>query len=474
MRAPLVTFLFLSTLLCGQQKPGPSSELLILTNVNIVDTRSGQVRQHLTVVIKNGRIASIARVALIGGGRDVHVVNASGKYLVPGLWDMHVHSAGGPAAAWDQHIIFPLEIANGVTGIRDMGGDPDLLRQRRQRIEKGELLGPRLVMAGPFLSDGKSDAETIAVNTPAEGRQAVDTLKKQDVDFIKVLSVSRDSYLAIAEEAARQHLPFAGHVPLTVSASQASSSGQHSIEHLSGILLACSARESELRQQQLQARARQDWESYSEAGAQVMTSYSSDKASGLFIQLRHNATWQVPTLVWHQADAHLDDPDITTDARLKYVPASVREQWLPERLLKQTTPKQRSALKQAAERYLELTRAMHRAGVPFLAGTDGPDPYVFPGFSLHDELELLVQAGFTPAQALQTATFYPAQFLGKLDQYGVVEKGRVADLVLLAGNPLEDIRNTRKIEAVVVGGKLYSRDDLDKILAEVEDLAAKQ
>lgn len=474
IRAPLVAFLFLSTFLSAQPAPETPSEQLIFTNVNVVDVRSGGIGRNLTVIVKNGRIESLAKVALIGSGRDIHVVNATGKYLIPGLWDMHVHTAGGSAAAWDEKVVYPLQIANGVTGIRDMGGDPVLLRQRRQRMESGQLLGPHMIMAGPFLSAGKSDAQTIGVNNPAEAREAVDSAKKSGADFIKILSVSRDSYLAVAQEAARQHLPFAGHVPLSVSVAEASATGQRSIEHLSGVLLGCSSKEGELRQQQLQALANQDGASYTAAGLQVMATYSPDKADGLFIQLADNSTWQVPTLIWDQAQARLDDANLAADPRLKYVPASIRAEWQPERLLKQTTPEQRDALKKVAGRYLELSRTMRRSGVPFLAGTDGPDPYVFPGFSLHDELELLVKAGFSPAQALQTATFNPALFLGKLDQYGAVDKGRVADMVLLDDNPLEDIRNTRKIDSVVLGGKLFSREDLDKMLAEVEELAAKE
>jgi imidazolonepropionase-like amidohydrolase len=473
MRALLAVFLFLSTFLAGEQKPAPVPEL-VFTNVSVVDTRTGQVAHNLTVVVKNGRIASLAKLALIGRVHDVHVVNASGKYLIPGLWDMHVHSAGGSVAPWDEKIVYPLQIANGVTGIRDMGGDPALLEQRRSRIEKGELLGPHIIMAGPFLTSGKSDAQTIGVNTPAEGRQAVDTLKKRGVDFIKILSVSHESYTAIADEAAKQHIPFVGHVPEAVSVAEASVAGQRSIEHLGGFLLACSSNEKELRQQRLDAIARRDGKSYHAAEMQALATYSADKAQGLFIQLRDNGTWQVPTLVWTQADASIDDPKITDDARLKYVPASTRREWDPADVLKQIAPERLAERKKVFARYVQLAGAMRKEDVPFLAGSDGPDPYVYPGFSLHDEMELLVKAGFSPAQALQAATLNPALFLGKLDEYGVVEKGRVADLVLLDGDPIEDIRNTRKIDSVVLRGKLYSREDLDKILAQVEELAAKE
>lgn len=258
MRAFLAAFLFLSTLLAGQQKPDPTHDQLILTNVNVVDTRTGQVGHNLTVVLKNGRIDSLAKVALIGSGHDLRVVNGNGKYLIPGLWDMHVHTAGGSAKPWDERIVYPLQIANGITGVRDMGGDVELLKQRRERIAKGELLGPHMLLAGPFLTRGKSDEQSIGVNNPVDARQAVDSVKKQGLDFVKILSVSYESYQAIVEESRKQHISFVGHVPGAVSVAEASAEGQRSIEHLSGFLMACSSKEKELRQQQQQAREKQD------------------------------------------------------------------------------------------------------------------------------------------------------------------------------------------------------------------------
>jgi hypothetical protein len=472
MKASLVVFLCGGAFLWAGPKPSP--EALIFTNVNVVDTRSGTIEHNMTVVVKKGRIDAIAKVGLIGQGHNFQVINATGKYLIPGLWDMHIHSAFSPGA-WDEKIIYPLYIANGVTGVRDMGGDPNLLEQRRQRIDRGELIGPHMVLAGPFLDGGKSDAQLIAVTTPAEARAAVDGLKKRGVDFVKILSrLDRDSYFAVAGESAKQKLTFVGHVPDSVSAAEASAAGQHSIEHLTGIMLACSSRESELRQQKLAERVSHDGAAYAAVTTQAMATYDRSKASSLFAQFVHNNTWQVPTLVWTQANATLDDASLKSDPRLKYVPASVREQWDPEKLLQQTSPDEMAGLKKEFARDLELVDAMRRAGVLFMAGSDGPDPYVFPGFSLHDELELLVKSGFNTTQALQAATFNPALFLGKLDKYGVAEKGRDADLLLLDADPLEDIHNTRKIAAVVLGGKYYPREALDKMLTQVEEAAAKQ
>ncbi len=473
MKTSAIAWLCLTAVLWAGPRPKAATEALIFTNVNVVNVRDGSIAHGMTVVIKKGRIEGVAKVGFVAQDRNIQIVNANGKYLIAGLWDMHVHSAF-VSPAWNEKVIYPLYIANGVTGVRDMGGDPDLLLDRRNRIENGELLGPHLILAGPFLARGKSDRQTIAVNSPEDGRQAVDAVKKRGLDFVKVLSVPSDAYFAIADESAKQKIPFAGHVPYSVSVSEASAAKQKSIEHLTGILLACSSREDELRAQGLRALANRDYAAYQKLGAQIMATYDQAKANALFLQLAQNNTWQVPTLVWTQTNSRFDDPDLASDPRLKYVPRSVRSEWDPAKLREKTSPEELAGLKAEAARDLELVEAMHSSGVKFMAGSDGSDPYVFPGFSLHDELEWLVRSGFTPLQALQSATFNPALFLVKMDKYGVVEPEHIADLVLLDANPLEDIRNTRKIFGVVTAGKYYSRRDLDTMLQQVEKLAAEQ
>ena len=190
-------------------------------------------------------------------------------------------------------------------------------------------------MAGPFLAGGKSTSETIAVNTPEEARQAVDALKQRGVDFVKILTnLSRDSYFAVAEESAKQNMYFVGHVPTAVSVAEASTAGQHSIEHLTGVSLACSSKEETIRQQMLEARAKRDYAAFVPLGQQVLDTYDPDKAQRLFALLKKNATWQVPTLVWTQANSAVDDPDkLLADWRLKYVPAKVKAGWDPKKTL---------------------------------------------------------------------------------------------------------------------------------------------
>lgn len=475
MKALLSLFLAASTALAGQVKVAASGQTLILTNITVIDTRLAQTLPHVTVVVKDGTVQAVAKVGLIDSSPHTQVINGTGKYLIPGLWDMHVHSAGGPAKPWDEKIILPLYIANGITGIRDMGGDPAILEQRRKRIDAGELVGPHMRMAGPFLNGGTSDAQTIAVNTPDEARQAVDSLKARGVDFVKILSgISPGVYWPLTEEAKLQHIHFAGHVPTGVSAAEASIMGQKSIEHLSGVLLATSSKEKELRQQMLDAIEKKDWAAYSRANDEALETYSPPKAWDLFSEFVDNCTWQVPTLVWDIAAANVDNPAIADDPRMKYVPRSVAKAWDPAKLSQETGAEQLAQAKKLTAHYVQLVDLMRRAGVMMMAGTDSPDPYVFPGFSLHDELQLLVKSGLSNMQALQAATFYPALFMTKLDRYGVVETGHAADLVVLDEDPLQDIANTKKISAVVLGGRYFGRAELDKMLHDAADIAATE
>ncbi len=472
MRAFLLTFLCLNPYIWAQSKPEASAQTLVFTNVNVVDTRDGRILPGMTVVAKSGSIQAVAKFGLIAENHNVRVINSAGRYMIPGLWDMDVHTAGTSETAWDEKIIYPLYVANGVTGVRDMGGDPDLLEQRRQRVEDGALPSPHVLFAGPFLSGGKSDTQSVAVNNRAEAREAVARLKQRGVNLLTIRpDISRDSYFALADEAAKLKIQFAGLVPDSITVAEASAAGQRSIERLSGIMLACSSKEDALRQQRSQALAGQDVAAHASVAIIAMATYDPQKAWNLFVQLSNNNTWQVPALVWSQTIASMGDTNSTVDPQLKYVPISVRRDWEREKLRVRTSPEVLDLAKKQSAPERELVNTMRRAGIQFMAGSDGPGPYVLPGFSLHTELEWLVKSGFSPIQALQSATFNPALFLAKLDKFGVVETGHAADLVLLEANPMEDIRNTRKIAAVVMAGKYYSRQELDKMLARVAEVA---
>jgi imidazolonepropionase-like amidohydrolase len=466
---PVVTILLAVSTCLRAQVPTPS-ERLILTNINVIDTRHGATLPNLTVFVKEGVIQAVARIGLIDGARNTRIINGTGKYLIPGLWDMHVHSARGQA--WDEKVILPLYLANGITGVRDMGGDPEILGERRKRIDAGELVGPHMVISGPFLNAGPNDNQTLGVNTPDGARQAVRSLKARGVDFITLLpNISPAVYWALADEAKIDHLRIAGAVPMSVSASEAALMGQASIDDMSGVLLASSSKETLLRSEILAAANQRDPARYASLLEQALDTYAPQKAWNLFAEFVDHCLWQVPTLVRALAQANLDQRSraLAEDARIKYVPASIVEEWRAAKL--RSSAEQLTDAQRFAAQSVELIGLMRRAGVMMMAGSDAPDTYVVPGFSLHEELELLVKSGLTTTQALQAATFNPALFLTKLDRFGVVETGHVADLVVLEGDPLQDIRNTGKISAVILGGRYFARPELDQMLERAKQTA---
>ncbi len=456
------------------------STTLAITHVTVIDVTGGPARPDMTVLINGNRITEVGKSGKVRVPKHAQIVNASGKFLIPGLWDMHVH--------WYEKDYLPLFIANGVTGIRIMWGMP-MHHQWRKEIDAGQLLGPHMLIASPLV-DGPKPVwpGSITVANASEARQAVIQAKRDGADFIKVYSLlPRDAYFAIADESKKQDISFEGHVPISVSAEEASNAGQKSIEHLTGVLPACSTRQAELlksSQQTLAAiiagrqppvsavhgAASREWEEL------ALETYSPQKAEALFAELKKNKTWQCPTLTVLRSIAFLDDPSFTNDSRLKYMPRDVRASWDPKTdfRLKTRTAEDWARSKKVFSKDAEIVGAMQRAGVKILAGTDTLNPYCFPGFSLHDELGLLVKAGLSPMEALQAATLNPARFMGKEKDFGTVETGKIADLVLLDANPLNDIANTKRIDAVVLGGRFFPRASLDGMLAKVEALASRK
>ena len=393
------------------------------------------------------------------------VVDGRGKFLIPGLWDMHVHIFNNSHhAGTDNHdVYFPLFLANGVTGVRDLWTDSDdqkLVRLWQAEMASGKLLAPRVV-PGSAIIDGVPThlPNMLGVSTPDEARRAVREQKAAGATFIKVYwRLAPEVYTAIADESKKLGIPFAGHVPFAISAFDASDAGQKSIEHMTGLLEACSSKEEELRNAKDLTPP--------QLTEQLWQTHDESKCKDLFRRFAKNQTWQMPNAVLHRMLAFRREADFRKDWRLKYVSAAEAEQW-------SAPPPQPAAFtfetrKQRFGKLLQTIGLMHKMGVPILAGTDVGNPFMFAGFSLHDELELLVRSGLTPFQALQTATTNPAKYFGRESELGTIEIGKLADLVLLDADPLADIRNTTKINAVVSNGRVLSRQELDGLLSDVE------
>lgn len=441
-----------------------SSQVLIIHNITIIDTGGGAELAHRTVIVSDGKIEDITDSTVHVSRKHAIEVNGTAKFLIPGLWDMHVHIAFGDWFPQAKEITLPLFIANGITGVRDMGSDLETLQQWRKGIAAGTLIGPRMWIAGPMLDGPKPRfPASVAISTPEDGRRAVDDLKQRGADFIKLQSLlPREAVFTIADEAKKQSITFVGHVPDSVRASEMSNAGQKSFEHLIGIFEGSSPLEDEFLKG-------------GKTEAKFLSTYDPARAAGLFALLAKNQTWQCPTLVWERGGNLIETRDFARDTRAKYVPAYWKDvTWkrFTDQVEHEFNTDDLATRRRFVEKELEVVNAMHRAGVPFLAGTDSPPGvYIFPGFSLHEELQRFAAAGFTPLEALQTATLNPAKFLGMEDTLGTVEKGKLADLVLLDTDPLDDIRNTQKIFAVVANGRYFSRKDLDKMLMDVEQAA---
>ena len=437
---------------------------LAITSVAIIDvsaaTGEAAVKADQTVIVRAGTIAAIGNSRTTAVPADAQPIDGRGKYLIPGLWDMHAHALN--AYEW----AFPLFIANGVTGIREMGTvlPFERISEIRQATSKGKLLGPRLGAATAQILDGRGSVITpsTVVETGDEARRLVREYRQRGIDFIKPYNLlSRDVYLAIVDEAKRQKMSVAGHVPVSMTATEASDLGQVSIEHSWDIFLSSSSDEAKLRQDRLDLMKDSPAQVFSQIEARAAATLNEWKAGELFRRFARNGTWITPTLVVF-VTATIGERDRTNDERLKYIPTTTRERWHKQWRQRPAGFAERQATLNKSR--LQIVKLMHRARVSLLAGTDILNPFLFPGFSLHHELELLVQAGLSPLEALRTATLNPARFLGRDKELGTIERGKLADLVLLDADPLQDIHHTQRIAAVVTGGRLYDRASLDAML----------
>jgi len=380
---------------------------LAITDVTVIDCSGAAARPESTVLIADGRITEVGPSANVEIPAGARVAAGRGRFLIPGLWDMHGHLTDATEDA------LALLLMNGVTGVRDLGGDLALLDRWRAEIETGSRAGPRIVRAGPFV-DGPKEGVTnrLTVTSPDGARRAVHEVKASGVDFIKVHNaLPREAFFALMAEARSENVPVAVHLPAGVSSAEASDAGAASLEHIETI------NESAIWQPAATVTTVED----------AVEANLGQAGQALFELLARNGTWYVPTLIAYERGFVLwsDDPEA-----------------LRPRL-------------DIHRKQIGLVGMMHRAGVPIMAGSDFSDWGMVPGVDLHNELALLVEAGLSPLEALQTATLNPAKFLGLSHSIGLIQDGYAADLVLLDANPLENISHTRKINAVVSKGTFH-------------------
>ncbi|MEY2395464.1 MAG: hypothetical protein QOF94_1809 [Acidobacteriaceae bacterium] len=388
---------------------------LLIRDATVIDVVKGTRVHKCSILIHDDKIAAVG-VGLTAPKHAV-VIEAAGKYVIPGMWDMHVQLRGREQLA--------LYLAEGVTGVRDMGSDLARVHAWRTAIVKDESLGPHIETCGPLIDGFPSNdpkLPVVMVRSPAEARSTFDRLDDQQVDFIGVrLRLPREAYFALIERARKYYSHVAGPVPATVTALEAVDARQKSIDQMSGISLACSSEEKRLRAPRALAIDQGDADAIHQSEVVAFETFSKEKADFLFERMARYETRSVPTLVRLRAS-----PDF----------------------------------KGLYEKVSQVVLQMQNAGVVIMAGSGSGPAGTHPGEELHEELELLVAAGLTPAQALRGVTSEPAKYFRAEESLGQVHAGKVADLVLLDADPLADIRNTRKIDAVVMGGKILAKAKL--------------
>ncbi|MDB4870790.1 MAG: amidohydrolase [Gemmatimonadales bacterium] len=459
-------------------RPADSTASLAFIHATVIDVETGKLRVDMTVLVSANRIASVESSGVASFPMGTHVIDGRGKYLVPGLWDMHVHAFTSPEStltlgARATDVYFPQFLAAGVTGIRDMGGWVDTVMGVRRRVRNHEVLGPRIVAAGRLFG-GKnpwapSSPHVWVVTTPDSARFAVDSMKRAGADFIKVHDfLSRDVYLAIAAAARAAALPLVGHLQPRVKVADAIAAGQIGMEHMPiELIVACAGGgTSEVNAFYDQWR-KGGWPEFVRGTAALWRARKPANCAETMGAMKSAGVHLTPTLVLRMHDSTLYRRVPVADLTLAAATRCSEDvnDW-------SKTPDSLRTLYYTT--VLDVVRVFHEAGVGILAGTDGPGGCLVPGWALHEELENFVKAGLSPLQALQTATIEPARFMGMSDSLGTVEAGKVADLVLLDANPLADVRNTRRVAGVVVDGRWQGRDELRSLSARARHSLSNQ
>ncbi len=453
---PIVIALFLFS--CSVEKEHD----LVITDVTIIDVKTGELIAHQSVAIDGDRISEIYSGEVSFSDSTV-IVNGTGRFLIPGLWDMHVHHN------WNYEDADPLQISNGIVGVREMWGNMYVKKNLDIARSEGTLDGPE-IYTGSVIIDGDPEIwpGSIGVRTPEEARKVALNQIESGVDFLKVYSLlSLDQFDAIAEVANEKGLPFAGHVPDEVTIEHAAKMGMVSAEHMIGVTIGASSIEDSLI-----AAGGSEYGN----GELVRQNFDQARFDSMCKVLVEEELWMCPTLITNKGSAMMLDDDYTNDSRVEYIPNYLYSSWKMDSVRK-SNPKTIAYFENQKAYYetvLSFIGPMSDRGVKFLAGSDYPNPWCYPGFSLHDELVLMVEGGMDNLTALQTATINPAIFMQKEEDFGGIEKGKVASLVVLDENPLEEISHTRTIENVILRGKVFSRSELDENLERIKSNLANQ
>lgn len=467
--------ILVGSMLMAYVAAGQSQYDVVIHSVNILDVATGQVAENQSIAIRGDTIAAVANTKSAGKWRARQTVRAAGKYVIPGLWDMHVHFGGGDTLIDENKNLLPLFIANGVTTVRDCAADlsPQVLAWRRE-IRKGTLLGPTIFTSGPKIEGKNSiwpgDQE---IANEAELADALDSLDQLKVDFVKITdsALSPDLFLKSVKAAHERGYKVSGHIPFVLKLETLSEAGLSTVEHMGYMLKAGAPREDEILAQVVSGTLK-----VGDVQQELIETFDAERATQVYAKLKTHGTAVVPTLVGTQITSFLDENNHQQDAELRYLGKGLISTyaWRVDRANQANTAQ--TAFRKASYRKLvSLLPVIQKSGMDIIAGTDAGflNSFIYPGFALHKELQIFVEGGLTPLEALQTSIINGPKYFGLLNDYGSVEVGKKADLLLLNANPAADIEATEDRFALIRQGKVYTRKDLDSLLEKLAQINRK-
>jgi len=458
-------FLSLLLIISSCKKEITNNYELAITNANVIHLETGHVEQQ-NIYISNGRIQVVTAIDSVANIEADSTIDATGKYVLPGFWDNHIHLRGSDSLIANNKNFLKLFIANGITTVRDAGGDlTHAVMEWKHQIAEEDLIGPTIFTAGPKI-DGPSAtwAGSLEVETEEDITEALDSLEALNVDFVKIYDsrISPENYLRTIQETKKRGFTVSGHMPFTVTLGETVDAGMDGIEHLYYIMKGCASNEIEVTDK-LNRGEMGFWG----AMPALMGAYSDSTAQNTFNKLKESDVFVVPTLHIGKTLSYLDEVDHSKDPYLKYMGNGIIKTYQGRiKSALNSTEEARENRKQLDTFFGELANSLNSAGVQLLAGSDSGafNSYTYPGISLHKELQVMVENGISPLDALRTSTVNGAKFLNQTDEYGSISEGKVSDLVILDENPLENIENTQKIYSVIKGTQVFSKRQLQELL----------
>lgn len=448
----------------------------MIANATIIDVTTGQLSVEQSLAIRDGVIIKRANNSLKNNYITDNYIDANDQFLMPGLWDMHVHFGGGEALIAENKALLPLYLAYGITTVRDAAADlSESVLSWREQINNNQLVGPTIYTSGPKL-EGKDSIwpGDLEVETVEEMNAAIDTLDAMNVDFVKITdsALTPELYLKAVKEVKKRGYQISGHIPFSLSVTDVSNAGLDAIEHMTYLLKAAAINEPEI-----SAKVASGELNYRSALPIITANIDNQTALNKYAVLAQNNTAVVPTLIGGQITAYIDEDNHQDDEFLNYLGKGLKAtyQWRVDRANKDT----QDQIKQRKERFVKTAQLLplaQQAGVSIIAGTDAGflNSYIYPGLSLHQELAIFSDYGLTPLQTLQSATLSGPLFLGKTAQFGELTEGKTADIIFLTDNPLIDVRNTQKLTGVISHSSYYNQAALEQLKVDAKQFVSSQ